>query len=341
MNLNSFLSAESTQEKILVIFPGALGDFICFLPTLQKLAEDRKADLLARSEYADLVLENVMTRSVECYEISRLFAPEAEQDKTLRGFFGSYAAVYSWMASSVSQFVRQLAELCNNKAFTFRFRPSRTRMHMIDYYLSCVGEPPKQKIVPVIAPRSDTVSWAERFWKQNSLAGKRVLAISPGSGAREKNWPIDRYIFVAEWWERSIGGRSLMILGPVEKEKLEPSSVWRNGLVVEDLQLRQLAALLSRSDFYLGNDSGVTHLAAAIGVSTFALFGPSDAVQWEPRGRQVTVISQNMPCSPCTNPVMKRCLHHSCLKTLSARAVMTMLERAWEAASRDRMTAPA
>ncbi len=110
MNLIPSPSLQTVQEKILVIFPGALGDFICFLPTLQKLAEGRKVDLLARSEYAGLVPENVATRALECYEISRLFAPGAEQDERLRDFFGSYGNIYSWMASSQPQFVRQPRE---------------------------------------------------------------------------------------------------------------------------------------------------------------------------------------------------------------------------------------
>lgn len=331
MNLIPLPTLYGIQEKILVIFPGALGDFICFLPALQKLAEGRRVDLLARSEYAALTPENVATRSLECYEINRLFVPGAEQDERLREFFDSYRNIYSWMASSQPQFIRQLGNLSRNKPFIFPFRPSRTRMHMIDYYLSCVGMTPAEEVFPLIALRPEAVSWSEDFWQKKRLTGGPVLVLAPGSGAAEKNWPIDHYNMVAEWWEKSVGGKSIVVLGPVEEEKLKAASIWRDVLVVKDLLLAQLAALLVRSDLYLGNDSGVTHLAAAVGAPTFALFGPTDLLQWKPRGRQVTVISQNAGCSPCTNSAMKRCLHHNCLITLNARAVITILQQAWRA----------
>ena len=93
------------EEKVLIIFPGALGDFICFFPALWRLASGREVDLFARTEYADLLPQTVRVRSLECYFISRLFAPGAEQDEELKAFFGSYGAIWSWMGKSEPDFV--------------------------------------------------------------------------------------------------------------------------------------------------------------------------------------------------------------------------------------------
>jgi ADP-heptose:LPS heptosyltransferase len=64
-------------------------------------------------------------------------------------------------------------------------------------------------------------------------------------------------------------------------------------LIVRDVDLAQVAALIQRSDIYVGNDSGITHLSAALGVSTIALFGSTDARKWRPRGTRVTVVQPN------------------------------------------------
>ncbi len=340
MNLTPLSTLQAIHEKILIIFPGALGDFICFLPALQELAEKRKVDLLARSEYADLAPENVATRSLECFEISRLFVPGAEQDDSLKDFFGSYGYIYSWMASGQADFVRRLELLSEGKLCIFPFRPSQAQVHMVDYYLSCVGKSYKKELLPSVALRSDAISWRNRLWQERRLFGKAILVLAPGSGAQEKNWPIDCYKLVAEWWEKSIGGKTLVVLGPVEEEKLRTGNIWGHALVVNGLNLGQLAALIAESDFYLGNDSGVTHLAAALEVQTITIFGPTDRVQWAPRGKRVTVITQNVGCSPCTDSVMKLCPHRSCLTALSAGRVISILQGASKRSPCDQEPAP-
>ncbi|MEK7783617.1 MAG: glycosyltransferase family 9 protein, partial [Candidatus Binatota bacterium] len=82
-----------------------------------------------------------------------------------------------------------------------------------------------------------------------------------------------------------------------------------------------------RCDLYLGNDSGVTHLASVLGVETVALFGPTDPLQWALRGKRHTVITQNVECSPCLPPVMNSCPHRKCLTMLSPDYVIRRLEK--------------
>jgi ADP-heptose:LPS heptosyltransferase len=96
-------------------------------------------------------------------------------------------------------------------------------------------------------------------------------------------------------------------------------------LVAENLPLGALAALLQRLDVYVGNDSGVTHLGAAVGVSTVALFGPSAVSQWAPRGPRVSIISQNVECSPCSRSAMKSCQHRMCLSRIDVPEVITRI----------------
>ncbi|MGH7816846.1 MAG: glycosyltransferase family 9 protein [Candidatus Binatia bacterium] len=306
-------SAASTSKRVCVIFPGALGDFICFLPALRILTRAAQVDLFAQSEFADIVPAEVTVRSLECFAISRLFMADPAQNPDLRSLFGAYAAVYSWMGSQHSEFVNQLQTVSDGRAKIFPFRPMGTIEHQADYYLRCLAATKFNGIEPTIDHRAVAIAWRENFWRENSLHHRAVLTISPGSGAREKNWPEEFFLAVAKWWRESVGGIVILLVGPVEVERGGVDRLQENCLVLRDLRLSQVAALLDRSVVYLGNDSGVSHLASAIGVPTVALFGPSDPRQWAPRGKKVTVISRQIHCSPCAISTMKGCPGRACL----------------------------
>jgi ADP-heptose:LPS heptosyltransferase len=314
-------------QRSLVLFPGSLGDFLCFLPALRALSEGQQVDLLAHREFADLVSPNVTVRSLECYEISKLFVPGSAQEPRLRDFFSSYSSIFSWTGSGCDTFVQQLDAVCRGGARVFPFQPWDMRMHQADYYLACVGERWAESRTEEIPLKPEAIAWSEQYWRQHFLDRKQILALAPGSGAREKNWPESFFQAVADWWCQRTLGAVVIFLGPVEEEKGGYAGLNPGAVVARNLTLGQLAALLARSDLYLGNDSGVTHLAAALGVATIALFGPSDVRQWAPRGKRVTVVSRNVECSPCTVPVMKSCAHRRCLTTLDPNDVIEELER--------------
>jgi ADP-heptose:LPS heptosyltransferase len=321
---------KSASKRRLILFPGALGDFVCFLPALQVLSKGEQIHLLARSEFADLVSPAVNIGSLERYEIRRLFVPGASQEKRLRDFFGAYSSIFSWMGSGQSAFVRELASVSQGRATVFPFQPDQKRMHQVDYYLACVGRPSSETSIPEIPLKLEALAWCEDYWHEHFLSGKQVIALAPGSGARQKNWPVSSFRAVADWWRQRPRAAVMVLLGPVEEEKGDYTALCRGAVRVCDLNLGQLAALLARSDLYLGNDSGVSHLAAAVGVASLVLFGPSSIDQWAPRGKNVTVVTQNVECAPCATPVMKSCPHRRCLTTLGPESIIKELDKLTE-----------
>lgn len=326
LKADSVATRDRSLEKILVLFPGALGDFICFLPALDALAKQAEVHLLARTEYAALLPARIATRSLERYEISRLFAAGAEQDERLKRYFASYASVYSWMGSGQQDFAGRLRALCRGRLMLFPFRPPDARVPVVDYFLGCLGIARPKEISLPIPLQAAAWAWSEEFWTRSNLCGKKVLGVAPGSGAREKNWPFDFYLEVMDWWNERFAGESVVILGPVEEER-GLAGAPREGIhFVRGLDLAKLAALLRRCDLYLGNDSGVTHLASALGVKSVALFGPSDPQRWAPWGRRTTVIAEQVECSPCSLQQMKSCPHRKCLTTLRPAQVIHGLE---------------
>jgi ADP-heptose:LPS heptosyltransferase len=318
--------------QICAIFPGALGDFICFLPALHALRQEGLIDLYARSEFSDLAPEGVTVRSLECSEIGELFRPEqaarAAQDRFCR-----YAAVYSWHGSRNPEFVRRLEAITSGKAQCFAFRPAYARGHQADYYLGCVRPQAARSQPAAINVGAEAARWREVYWTRHSLENRPVLSVAPGSGAREKNWPAQFFATVVEWWRNATGGEVLLLVGPVERELGGLDLLFERCIVAEDLSLAQVAAALTGSVLYLGNDSGISHLAGALGVRTVALFGPSDPFEWAPCGNKVVVLRHGLACSPCGGQTMKICPHRACLREFSAREVISAVARLPEVVS--------
>jgi heptosyltransferase-3 len=117
----------------------------------------------------------------------------------------------------------------------------------------------------------------------------RFLALHPGSGSPGKNWPAERFARVAR--ALSPGRPWLLVVGPADEDAaaaLGASSP--EPVVARSLPPRVLGSVLREAGVYVGNDSGVSHLAAAFGAPVLALFGPSDPAVWAPLGRRVEVL---------------------------------------------------
>jgi ADP-heptose:LPS heptosyltransferase len=148
----------------------------------------------------------------------------------------------------------------------------------------------------------EALIFARRFWAGFGLKEEeRVLAIHPGSGSPGKNWDARKFAAVADWASERC--QVLLISGPAQDgvEEFRDSMKKARPLVADNLPLIHLAALLKATTVYLGNDSGITHLAASLGLPTVALFGPTNPALWGPKGPGVRIIyGKNLytPCSP-------------------------------------------
>ena len=314
-----------SNRRALVVFPGALGDFVCFLPTLEVLVERRSIDLLARTEFSELVPARVKVGSLERFDIRHLFVSGGGSDEKVRSFFENYCCTYSWMGSRDLTFKQELQAATRGRVRIFHFHPRNSLMHQADYYLSCLRADSVPGM-PHISLMPDAKQWAEAYWAKHSLESKPVLAIAPGSGAREKNWPVVSFEAIARWWRERVDGSVITILGPVEDERGGYESLCNYGPAMRGITLGRLAATIARCGLYVGNDSGMSHIAAALGVPTATVFGPSSVNQWSPRGNTVLVLRHQVPCSPCPVSAIKNCHHRDCLAALTPEEVIRKLE---------------
>ncbi len=287
--------------RALVLFPGALGDFICFYPTLDVLlTRHGGVRVLLRGRLADLLPDGpaLQTGALDGPEASRLFVEGADAEPAVRDFLAPYDRIYSWSGGGEPRFGVNLRAAARSPVHLFPFRPGGDGavVRWSEYYLSCIGagaERLRSTRMPLVPA---AVEWSESLWRRLGPSRSPVLAVAPGSGAARKNWPLERFVTACRWWRRETGGCSLVLLGPVEEELgLGIDLPGDTAVVLRGLPLDRLAAVLARCDAYAGNDSGPTHLSAALGVPTVAVFRVTDPREWMPWGPRVSVLGPRMP----------------------------------------------
>jgi ADP-heptose:LPS heptosyltransferase len=115
--------------------------------------------------------------------------------------------------------------------------------------------------------------------------------------------------------------RPRFILGPAEQKRFKELRFSHGGTqTVSDLV--DLTGKLKTAGAFIGNDSGITHLAAFLGLSTVAIFGPSDSLRWRPTGPSVRVVAPDADCVPCFETDQNQCNVTDCLNSISPQQVL-------------------
>jgi heptosyltransferase III len=278
--------------RVLIIFPGALGDLICVGPALAAIRArhpETKIELMAREELAKFAVGRMgidRAHSIDRREVSDLFS-ESPDAFRLREFFGEFDRICSFFAFEDPRYRRNLSAVSNAVSF-YRFRPD-TSGHVAAAYLGEIGESSNANPTVTLTLTPDDLASAER-----AIAGiaerRGFVAILPGSGSPSKNWPLDRFLELAKRMEHD-GARAVFILGPAENGMAEAIRKSGADAILESLPLGTVAALARLSWAFIGCDSGVSHLAAAAGAPGIVLFGSTDPNRWRPLGN-VRIIHQ-------------------------------------------------
>jgi glycosyl transferase family 9 (putative heptosyltransferase) len=308
-------------DSAAVLFPGALGDLLCFLPTLRALRDRHAGQLLliGSSTLLELVeMPALATASIDRREIADLFIvgqPIAPATKTL---FGGFDHVYSWTGFGDGDVRHRLSAASGGRVGVYPFRGMRPAEHAAEYYARCVDVAPLP--IDTTCIRRDQ-EWCAAFRRQHQLAAHRLFVLHPGSGSPNKNWlgfdPVIRY------WRQHHADTIVVVRGPAETHTPAPRAP---GVIAADgLTLPQVAALLHHVTLYLGNDSGISHLAAAVGAHGVVLFGASDPAVWAPRSARLRVVHAPTLCGNC--PASTFCVHRlpvtSVVGVLEAQATAT------------------
>ena len=163
--------------------------------------------------------------------------------------------------------------------------------------------------------------------------GRPLVAMHPFSGRLIKNWPIENFMRLASWLTGEMGV-AVVLLGTKGDADGLPSlaemakSANANSLVGET-SLQEAIAIISQADLYVGNDSGLTHVAARLDIPSLAIFsGVAPIENWAPFGKDVTIIHAPVECAPCSLPSLDYCPNgHKCIGAIDFEYVQSEVRR--------------
>lgn len=254
----------------LAIRPGGIGDSILGFPALEHLAVGAELEVWARAEVLGLIGFASRVEAISRTGIEGLGVPGLALREGLAERLGSFDEIVSWYGENRAEFGEALRGLHGNvrllRALPGELDSVASNGHAADFFASQVGAA-LSAVLPAVAriavePRRNRLVW-----------------IHPFSGSARKNWALDRYLQLGRWLEAS--GRAVQFV-------VSPEQNLAGAKKFGDL--RELGEWLAGGAMYVGNDSGITHLAAACGAKVVAIFGPTDERQWGPRGQRVRVL---------------------------------------------------
>jgi len=246
----------------LAIRPGGIGDFILSLPALESLAATGDLEVWTTARNVPLV-RFAPARAISSTGLDSLgiVDPPPRLLDDLRRF----DSIVSWYGANRPEFRDLVQRLSLPFTFFPALPPADSEIHAADFYLDQVRS--------IVTCASDGIPRIRCPAPRENFA-----VIHPFSGSAKKNWPLEKFRALARQLERVM---------PVHWCSGEDDPPLANAVRIADLYA--LACWLARARLYIGNDSGITHLAAAAGTPVLAIFGPTNPEVWAPRGPNVRI----------------------------------------------------
>ena len=292
---------------ILILRPGAIGDTLLAFPVIDALRTrmrsgdgDVHITLVGNMTALPLALRCGVADEIASYDEACwgfLFLKPPHSLPVLAPRLEPFDVVIAWLRDTDGIVKRNLDALAIRQSVIAPGRPADAT-HIVHYLASTIG-------VTVDTPPC----YANSFAAPES-ASPRMIAVHPGSGGKHKCWPA---AYFADLINRLIERRHpvLLLAGPADQEqvdtilqRLPTSSPFLRRCI--DAPLTTVASELCRCQGFIGNDAGITHLAAMLGVPTLALFGPTDPRVWRPYGRSVSIVHMSDLKDLAVEEVLKR-----------------------------------
>ena len=287
--------------RFLVLRGGAIGDFIVTLPVFSALRArwpDSYIEVIGYPHIARLaevagLVDRV--RGLDTARMARFFGRRPTIDEATRQYLASFDCVLSYLHDPDGLVAENLTA-AGVRRLLYR-SPLGPSEHIVDHLLRPLESLAiyERGAVPRLPLTERFVAEGRACWQATGLTSPPVV-IHPGSGGRAKIWPWEGFREVARFLRDQSQQTLLFLLGEADHElraRVAEAAAELNAPWIEGLSLLEVASLLSASAGYLGNDSGITHLAAAVGIPVVALFGPTDPTIWGPRGPRVHLVTSS------------------------------------------------
>jgi heptosyltransferase III len=270
----------------LLIRPGGIGDSIICFPVMASLRTGY-TEVWVPSAIVPLVQFADRVRSIAATGIELLGVGNLEAPDPLRETLAQFDEIVTWYGSNRSEFREAAQRLNPNWRFLTALPPKECAEQATDFHAKQTGAPlGLQPYIRALAQES-----------------RKTVVIHPFSGGRSKNWPLPRFLELAEAFPLPVEWTA----GP--EEELPQARRFDN--------LFELARWIRGAALFIGNDSGITHLAAATGVPTVGLYAESNAKTWRARGERIIAVVKSSVDEICVSDVVKAAKAVSSLLPLS------------------------
>jgi len=335
--------APSACRSMLIIHQGALGDFILALPALEILRQSFPPARIVFMGYPR-ILELIENRfygqeilSIDQKGMASFFVRDGSLDPPLCGFFKNFDLIVVFGKNGEGNLIKNLQRATPGQVLHVNPFPRwDERIHLADHLLKELSRykfPTPAGGVPRLHLKDSDRDWGRSYWEAKGVTPEErtgLIILHPGSGSRKKLWPPERFLDLMRILRKRSPSRWVVILGPAEGPEIRKVFEAEGAealILVKGLPLIQLASVMEGARLCVGNDSGISHLAAALGIPTVAIFGPTDPKVWAPRGREVAVVYRKIHCSPCPQERFFLCQNLECLKGVSVEDVLEGIGR--------------
>ena len=274
--------------KFLFIRGGAVGDFILTMPSIQLVRDqlpDNEVEVLGYPAITSLATAKGLadrTRSIEDARLAAFFAPRAKLDQEWCDYFSSFNVVVSYLYDPDGFFGDNLERAGVQTLLRGPFRPA-DEAPFVPAALQLAA--PLETLALFLDDPGMTLDY--RASDAIEKPSRPRVAILPGSGSASKNWSFESWASVLAEIHRKLDIEYIVTSGEAEHETIGQFLALLDERELpythlSGLALPELGAVLNDVDFYLGHDSGVSHLAASAGAKGLLLFGPTNPEIWAP-----------------------------------------------------------
>jgi predicted lipopolysaccharide heptosyltransferase III len=337
----------SKVRRVLVVRLRSIGDTVLATPSLHALRrflpgarldvllEDWVAPLLEGSGEVDRVLTVERGSKSSRLRAARLIRAE-KYDVVYNLHGGSTAALLTRATGArhrVGYAAYRYAALHNHAAPPSSALWGSEKTHSAEQQLALLGwtgVPVTDRPASRLAVTAEARARVSRRLREAGLDGGRDFAlVHPAAAFDTKTWAAENYARVVEHLDAR-GLSPVAVAGPGEGRVIEELRACARTSVASftDLSLPELTALASRARLFVGNDSGVAHLAAAVSVPQVVVFGSSNVAHWSPWTRApFEVVREEMPCAPCPGYTCSEFDAPECIRRVPVSRVTSAIER--------------
>lgn len=324
----------SSIKHILIIRPGAIGDVIVTLPTIgaiRKHFHNARIEIMGYTSFLEITNGRFYADKVSRFDqadVAALFVKNYEMPVHLTRRFNVFDIVISFVSDKEQIFTENLKNAGARHVINYNpFPCDKERIHIVDHFLKLLDllNIPRLNNFPKIFLCDEEIRFGDKYIKDNIANLKKMLvAIHPGSGSRQKCWPVERFAELITRLNDEMDAQIFIVSGPADSEIVESlkTLVKRRIIVADQFPLPKLAAVIKRCNLFIGNDSGIMHLTAAVGTPTIGIFGATDPEVWAPRGEHVKILFNKVRCSPCVQDVRRNCFSQICMGNITVENVI-------------------